>query len=60
MIEVEWAIFSSTMHMCFSSSTTWFPPRDLFLNVVNIAENVSKDDIEPQQLQSLWVKQGSQ
>ena len=37
------------MHTCFSSSTTWVPPRELFLNVVNIVENISKDDTELQQ-----------
>lgn len=42
MREVEWTVFSSTRHVCFSSSNTWLPLRELFLNVVNIGENISK------------------
>lgn len=49
------------MHTYISSSATSFPSKELFLKVVSfIVANISKDNIELQQVQSLQVNQGSQ
>lgn len=53
--------FFSTMHTYISSFATSFPSKELFLKVVHfIVANISKDNTELQQVQSLQVNQGSQ